>query len=120
MFFFSASSIVILLDPEDRTTGSELFDGWTGGLQESPDRAITAAKVKSRIRNGSPVRCLTLEEGGPNGQPDIRERTEIQPIVDEVSKRPLGPTQRLVSLHRSEHDGFSLAQHKTQSHPPCE
>jgi hypothetical protein len=39
-----------------------------------------------------------MEEGGPNGQPDVRERTEIQTIVDEVGKRPLGPTQRLVRL----------------------
>jgi hypothetical protein len=37
-----------------------------------------------------------MEEGGPNGQPGIGEGTEIQPIVDEVRKRPLGPTQRLV------------------------
>ncbi len=39
---------------------------------------------------------LTVEEGGPNGQPDIGGGTVIQTIVGGAGKRPLGPTQRLV------------------------
>ncbi len=37
-----------------------------------------------------------MEEIGPNGQPEVGEGTEIQPIVGEVGKWPLGPIERLV------------------------